>query len=350
MARLDELNRFLRDALASGISREKIRDALIAAGWQREQVEKGLASYADVPFPLPVPRPTPHLSAGEAFIHLVIFTALGFAAFSAVEIFFHLIEISFYDPAVSPPASRSAWTSSVRWSLARVIIAFPVFLFASWLAARALKRDPAERGSPVRRWLTYVAMFIASCVIIGDFVTLVAYVLAGETTIRFLLKVAVVAAMAGGILGHYLAGLSERRAEQPAQSIIALIAAMLVAALALGAGFWIIGTPAEQAAIRIDQRRVQELGEIARAVDLYHARNNALPQSIGDVSRALKTPVPLNDPEGKGVYEYNAESGATFELCAVFAEATESVVTDSVWTHGPGRQCFTLTAGDKERR
>lgn len=350
MARLDELNRFLREALQRGLTREDIRDALLAAGWHRDQVEKALASYAEVPFPLPVPRPTPHLSAGEAFVYLVIFTALGICAVSAVQIFFSLIEVSFYDPAAAPPISRTAWTASVRWSLARVIIAFPVFLFASWWVGRALRRDPAERDSAVRRWLTYVAMFIASGVIIGDFVTLVAYVLSGETTMRFLLKVAVVAAMAGGILGHYLSDLSEKRAQPRAVSWMALAVAIVVAAAALGSGFWMIGAPSEQAAKRIDQRRISELTEIARAVDLYYERNVALPESIEALSRALKTPVPLNDPETGAEYSYSTGGGATFELCATFAQGSDSVVTDSIWTHGAGRQCFTLTAGDKDRR
>ena len=74
-ARLDELTRFVREALQRGIPRPEIERALHEAGWQPEQVEKALAGYAEIPFPVPVPRPVPHVSAGEAFRYLVLFTA-----------------------------------------------------------------------------------------------------------------------------------------------------------------------------------------------------------------------------------------------------------------------------------
>ncbi len=350
-ARLDELNRFLRDALERGIPRPEIERALLEAGWHPEQVKKALATFAEVAFPLPVPRPVPHVSAGEAFLYLVLFTALGASVFSVVELFFTLIEFVFYDPASTIPINRDAWVPGVRWSVARAVIAFPVFLFASYWVARGLKRDPAERTSPIRRWLTYVAMFLAVTVIIGDFVTLVAYVLSGETTARFLLKVAVVAVVAGVILGYYLWDLRESEsARRPAVAAALIVVAILAWGAAVGSGVWMMGPPSEQAARRIDDRRLQDLRSLARGVDLYFERNAALPESLSALTAALETTLSTNDPESGAPYDYRPGDGKRFELCADFARASEDVLRDAVWTHGVGPQCFTLTAGDKERR
>jgi hypothetical protein len=59
----------------------------------------------------------------------------------------------------------------------------------------------------VRRWLTYLTLFIAACVLIGDFVSLVYNVLGGELTVRFVLKVLTVGIIAGTVFWYYLSEL-----------------------------------------------------------------------------------------------------------------------------------------------
>jgi hypothetical protein len=94
--------------------------------------------------------------------------------------------------------------SSMRWSTASVIIAFPVFLFLARYLGKELARSPAKRLSAVRRWLTYLTLFVAAVVLIVDMITLVNNVLGGELSLRFLLKVVVAALIAGTIFGYYL--------------------------------------------------------------------------------------------------------------------------------------------------
>lgn len=120
-ARSDELTRFVREALQRDIPRPEIEQALHDAGWQPEQVKKALASFAEIPFPVPVPRPVLQVSAGEAFRYLVLFTALGITAFSVVGLFFTLIDYLFYDPAAMP-LGPDMWVPGVLWVVARVII------------------------------------------------------------------------------------------------------------------------------------------------------------------------------------------------------------------------------------
>ena len=63
---------------------------------------------------------------------------------------------------------------------------------------------PTKRASKIRRRLTYVTLFIASCVLIGDFTYVVYSFLGGELTVRFVLKALVVAVIAGTAFGYYL--------------------------------------------------------------------------------------------------------------------------------------------------
>jgi len=211
-AATQELELFVREALAKGQAKPGIEAALAAAGWEAEQVRGVLDGYADVPFPVPVPRPRPYLSAREAFLYLLLFATLYLSAYHVGSLLFDLVERAFPDPADGPYAAGQLG-SSMRWSVASVVIAFPVFVFVARHLSRELARSPAKRLSAVRRWLTYLTLFIAATVLIGDMIALVYNVLGGELTARFGLKVLVVAVIAGAIFGYYLHDLRREERE-----------------------------------------------------------------------------------------------------------------------------------------
>lgn len=205
MAVSDELIGFVRDALTRGLSRPQIEEALRQAGWNREQVSRALAAFAAVEFPIPVPRPRPSLSAREAFMYLLLFTTLYGVAFNVGNVLFQFINWAFPDPASSLP--ETYFRESIRFSVSALIVALPVFLYMSQLTNRATSLDPSKRTSPVRRWLTYLTLFVAACVLIGDFTSLVYSLLGGELTVRFVLKVTTVGVIAGTVFWYYLADL-----------------------------------------------------------------------------------------------------------------------------------------------
>ena len=201
-SRTQELETFVREALLRGLARPDVEQAMLQAGWTTDQARSALGAFADVPFPVPVPRPRPSLSAAEAFGYLLMFTTLYLSAYHLGSLFFDFINKAFPDPAAR---FEEPWTmDSMRWSIASLVIAFPIFLFMSHRIHSAIAQDPVKRLSPVRRWLTYLTLFVAASILIGDLTTLVYNVLGGELTIRFVLKVVTVAAIAGTIFGYYL--------------------------------------------------------------------------------------------------------------------------------------------------
>jgi hypothetical protein len=183
---------------------------LAQAGWPADQVRDALGTFAEVDFPLPVPRPKPQLSAHEAFLYLLLFVTLYVSAFSLGSLIFEFIARAYPDPAMD-----EVWSpENVRWSVSALIIGFPVFLFVSNRIQRALRADPTRTTSPVRKWLTYMAMLFAASVVIGDLVAVVFNALSGELTVRFVLKALTVGVITGSILIYYLAGLREEKREQ----------------------------------------------------------------------------------------------------------------------------------------
>lgn len=212
MSGSNELTDFVRTSLERGLSRAQIEEALQSAGWQQEQVSAALAGFAAVEFPVPVPRPRPSLSAREAFMYLLLFTTLYIVAYHLGSLVFDFINQAFPDPAA--PLSGDSFRSGMRFSVAALIVALPVFLYTSRLTNRATEQDANQRLSPVRRWLTYLTLFQAACILIADVTTLVFNLLGGDLTARFGLKALTVGVIAGTIFWYYLSelGVDEKEA------------------------------------------------------------------------------------------------------------------------------------------
>ena len=212
MAATDEWHGFVRDALGRGTSRADVAQVLVRSGWGRRQAEAALGEFADVEFPIPVPRPRPSLDARDAFLYLLLFGTLYISAVHLGSLLFDLINRAFPDPAFRDPVYVRYSTDALRWSIASLIVAPPVFLFVNWRTRRAIAADQVKRGSPVRRWLTYLTLAIASAVLIGDAITLAYYALSGELTIRIVLKVLTVGAIGAAGFAYYLRDVREKSA------------------------------------------------------------------------------------------------------------------------------------------
>jgi len=209
-----ELTQFVREALIQGESRGAIAAALKSAGWSADEVRDALDLYADAAFAVPVPRRKPYLSAREAFLYLVMFLTLYISAISFGTVIFQNINLWLPDPLeLQYSGFYDSIIDAIRWSTSSLLVAYPVFMYITYVLNKAMAKDAAKRGSKIRKWLTYVTLLVAAGVIIGDTITLVFNFLGGELTLRFILKVITVAAIAGAIFGYYLWDLRKEEKE-----------------------------------------------------------------------------------------------------------------------------------------
>jgi hypothetical protein len=201
-----ELIVFVKEALQQKQSRQAITTALLAAGWQEQEIAKALSSFADIDFPVPVPKRKPYLAAREAFLYLVSFITLYITAFSFGSLLFSFIEIWF-------PDQLSYGANVPRTAIASLIVAFPIFLFITRALKQAVAKDPEQKESKIRKWLTYVTLVIAAGVLIGDLIAVLSSLLGGELTVQFFAKAVVIFAIAGSIFGYYLTDLQKEEKE-----------------------------------------------------------------------------------------------------------------------------------------
>ena len=202
---------FTRRALDKGLAREDIAEALRQAGWSDADVRSANGAFAPIAFPVPVPRPRPYLSAYEVFVYALMFTALYASAFHLGALAFQFIDRALPDPGVS--TAGAILKEGMRFNIAGLIVGLPLFLFLFASINRAIAKDPTRRQSRPRKWLTYLTLFVAAAVLLGDVSTLVYQFLGGELTSRFTLKVVTVGVIASGALGYFLT--DARQDERP---------------------------------------------------------------------------------------------------------------------------------------
>lgn len=198
---------FVKQALEQGQSRDAIETALKQAGWDEPEIRKALQSYADIDFPIAVPRRLVYTSARETFLYLVMFMTLAISAVSVGIIVFQLINQWFPDPLTDYAGYTTYIQDTIRNAAAALIIAFPVFAWMHTLLARGARKNPELKLSRPKVVITYLTLFITSAFIIGDLIALVNGVLAGDLTMRFVLKVLTILIICGGIFWYYLSDL-----------------------------------------------------------------------------------------------------------------------------------------------
>jgi hypothetical protein len=74
----------------------------------------------------------------------------------------------------------------------------------SRVVSRWVYEAPVKRSSSIRKWLTYMTLFVAAGVLIGDLASFVYNLLGGELTVRFVLKVCTIGTIGGTVFGYYL--------------------------------------------------------------------------------------------------------------------------------------------------
>ena len=206
----NQLYSFVKESLQRGLDRAAIRDAVLQAGWQEEEVRSVLSSFAEIDFPVPVPRPKPYLQAREACLYLVSFITLYISAVSFGTLIFGFINRAFPDPL---DFGRDLSSGPLTTAISSIVITFPLYLLLMWRLGKDAATKPERRESRVRKWLTYLTLVVAAGIIIGDLIALLSNLLGGDLTVRFTLKVMTILAITGCIFGYYFWDLRQTEKE-----------------------------------------------------------------------------------------------------------------------------------------
>jgi hypothetical protein len=289
-----------------------------------------------------------HGSAAKImFYYLLVLVALSFTAFGLGQILFQIINATFpestyyYDGIVSQ--------SSLRFGISSVIVAAPIYWFITHLINKELANKELDKGSSVRKWLTYLILFVSSVTVLGLLIGILNSFLNGEVTVKFILKWLTVLVISGTIFLYYLYDI--RRDDFKTNSVIWTFRIVFLT-LGLGsliAGFFYVDFPSQVRAQREDQARVDRLRSITYQMDEYYRQNEKLPTALSELEGIL--PGMLKDPVTEVPFDYSVKAETSYELCAQFEtsnkEESENTMSrseywvDPDFIHGAGEQCFT---------
>src|SRR3989344_6034595 len=148
---------------------------------------------------------TKKISAKDFFMQLGAMVALYASAISFTMLIFEYINVLLPDPlGIGGYYYSQGSFQTIRWSIAMLVVVFPLYIFLSWFLEKGYVTYPEKRKIWIRRWLIYLTLFVASIIIIGNFVTVIYNGLGGELTLRFLLKSLTLFFVTGSVFGYYL--------------------------------------------------------------------------------------------------------------------------------------------------
>ncbi len=346
---------FLEAAKAKGASDEFLVRLLKERGFQEKKIYDALGGFYERVTGVLIPRRAGRdaENAKDAFFYLLSFSALGTWSIGLGSLLFTLLEL--WLPESGARRVRGDPSYGISGSLASVIVGFPVYLLAMRFILRDLGAHPENHESGVRKWLTYIALFVASGIVTGDLITFLAFFLRGGLTVRFVLKVLTVLVIAGGVFWYYVASMKRALSMQRKDAIFVTAATVLVLA-AVSAGMWTLGGPQRQREAAGDSKRVADLRAIAGEIRAQWTRvgesqTRQLPASLSAlVSAPGAQPLNLEDAATSQPYEYLRREGSSYELCATFTRIGDEYRKDaealppSFWDHPIGRRCFVLDA------
>lgn len=267
-----------------------------------------------------------------------------------ITLLFSVINLQF------PDATDSYWQvdsyqSSIRYSIAILVIFFPAYLALTRKVNKA-RRSEGELYHTLTKWLVYLALLIAGLIILGDLAMVVYTFLNGEITIRFILKALALLVVIGGASYYYALDARNHWQNKEKESVMIGGATLALVLLCAGYGYSLIDSPSVAREVRLDEQQLSDLQDMQWRIEAYYQETASFP---GDYEMLYTDfPVPVA-PEGRESYEYKITGSDTYKLCATFAAATpeseRSIAKPSVtngdvylqnqnWEHGVGRKCF----------
>ncbi len=263
------------------------------------------------------------LNVGFFFLSLGVLISLITSVVSFLNLVFGTLEKRF--PDVLNSTYQYGYSTyeyeGIRMALATLIIFFPVFLLVSYFWKKFTLGMIGRYDEVVKKWLVYIILFLSSVVVIIDLVTLVRYFISGEITSRFIYKVLTVLVTSVLVGSYYLLILRDGHDAKSKKGIIIGVVSIILVISAISYSFAIMGSPAKQRLLRLDDRRVGDLQNIQYQIINFWQQKEKLPVELKELQNPLSgfsLPMPPEFEKGEQ-YEYKNLGDMKFELCATFA-------------------------------
>src|SRR3989344_5113229 len=245
-------------------------------------------------------------SAKDFFLHLGAIVALYVIAGNFINLLFRIINKAYPEVASYNYYFQSG--SEISLPVATLIIVFPIFVILSSLVNKIYEITPEKRELGIRKWLTYITLFVAGIMLAGDLVMVLYKFLDGQDlTLAFLLKALVVLLVSGVVFGFYIQDIREQVSIKQRKMWAIIVGVVILISIILG--FSVIGSPQSQRLIKQDNQKIMDLQNMQYQIINYWQINGTIPEKWESM---------MIDGETDKPYEYKKTGAMSFKLCAEF--------------------------------
>ncbi len=290
----------------------------------------------------------------DFFLHAGAFITLYLGAIALITLIFSVINYVYPDPLFGP---SDPYSGPMRFAIASLIILTPMTVYLFKLIQSGARANPERTLLGVRKWLTYITLFVAGATIIGDLIILLDSFLGGTLPTAFVLKIIAILAIMGGGFAYFFFDIRGYWLDHKTNSQYVGGGLLLFVLACIVGGMGFVGSPATQRAYRVDITEVQDLTYISQTVLSYWQQTKTLPPSLSALNNDLAGIRMPNPPKNQPAYEYEATGDLSFKICATFLgdsaqrgtpmALSTGFVEPPQWNHKAGYTCFTRTIDPK---
>ena len=294
-------------------------------------------------------------AAKFAFLYMLSLVALIFVSLSTGMIIFQLINK--YVPDILNKFAGQFSDGTLKFAISALIISAPIFYFTMRQISKSLFSGSLEKDSGIRKWLTYLIIFVAFVVMIGWLIGLLTSYLNGELTMKFILKAITAIGISVAVFTYYLYDIrrDEVVGKKDMRVAIYFYGSLTIIAAAFISALLIVESPTAARNRMIDNAVLDNFNKIDAALNNYYQQNKKLPTGL-DILKGdyyFLTDQDLTNPADKSKFEFKTKSATEYELCAQFLTSNKIANSNTDyynykdrWPHDTGYQCLKQIIND----
>lgn len=259
-------------------------------------------------------------AAKFVFLYLLHLVSLGFMTVNFGIVCFQIINKNIVDAVTGYSGAYS--DGILKFAISALLVSTPIFYGISWLIQKSLLKGELKKDSAVRRWLTYLILFVSFLIFIGWLIALVNNFLNGEVTMKFILKTLSVLLIAATVFGFYLYDIRRQAVENVKDKVLKIffIATLAIVVIVFIASFFVVETPAVARNRKLDNQVINNFYAIDSCVDQYYREKKILPADFASMQADCKyiTEDVLKDSQTGKEFTYGIIGTSTYEICANF--------------------------------
>jgi len=299
---------------------------------------------------------TQNNAAKYAFFYMLSLVALIFMALSAGMIIFQIINKNIID-IINQYQGRYS-PEQLKFAISALIISAPIFYITVWQIFKNLASGALKKDSGIRKWLTYLILFISSVVMLGWLIGTVNSFLDGDLTVKFILKSITAIGIAAAVFTFYFYDIRREEVDNKKNNIIRiyLFGSLVLVIAIFTASLFFVESPTETRNRKIDNAILEDFNIIDGAITTYYDENGQIPMDFAVLKEDFSylSDNDFKNPVNGEKYEYKIMGENKYELCTAFMSSNKDENADQNdyykdrWPHEAGYQCLSQKARNIE--